>query len=685
MIETNLPASPPHLRAGLSRKRRHALSGGLFLSALLLTPNLALAAAPAAQAGNRPAPVLEKLDAITHGPQLGNVGVGSIRVWARTRQPGAFSVLYSTQPDLSGGILSKPVRTSWEHDSSGWIQLDGLKPGTKYYYALVHEGRVADTRVGGRINSFTTFPDASTFVDPKVNPKGVYNFAFETGTGNNQPDKTPLPPTYTRMLAELKDRIYFQIQNGDWLYEKGREKTEAEWAAANGVGKPPRSVSLAKGIAGVWKNYRLYLEGSQALADFYKEVPLFVTIDDHEILNDVTGSGHTGFRLDARGKPWQQDLQRDDLQKDVERAVFRDPAVAAWRDYVGWSNPDIGNQQPNYFGEARVEAGSNILTDPNADFTKLDPAKTSNLHVLWGFGNTGVYKIAKVLGKTRIQVEPALDVTETVRYSIGTNLYTKFRVSNADFFLLDTRSNRTLHDKTNLADPNTSMIGPVQKQWLFDELKKSDADFVFIVSSVNLALPHDNGVWYGRGSGGVGKDDGWTAHLHEREELLKVAESLHKPVFFLTGDLHKSFVARVAPGVYDVGTGPHTSNNHRLGDAGGSPPSGWYQSGDRLVNVLWSSNQYRNDSGGNAGQASGKGWPIYTVIRANNAYNIPDAEGKDRWIAYPEPQVVFEFRDGYTGDLVFAHSVSTSEAKPDRTPVPPEVVKTLGGIETGGR
>ena len=86
-------------------------------------------------------------------------------------------------------------------------------------------------------------------------------------------------------------------------------------------------------------------------------------------------------------------------------------------------------------------------------------------------------------------------------------------------------------------------------------------------------------------------------------------------------------------------------------------------------------------AGGASGQARGKGWPIYTTIRVNNAFNIPDKNGKDRWLAYPEPQVIFEFRDGYSGDLVFAHSVSTSEAKPQPTPVSAAVVKALGGIK----
>jgi hypothetical protein len=151
-------------------------------------------------------------------------------------------------------------------------------------------------------------------------------------------------------------------------------------------------------------------------------------------------------------------------------------------------------------------------------------------------------------------------------------------------------------------------------------------------------------------------------------------------VIFLTGDLHKSYVTRLAPGIYDVATGPHTSSNHRIGDAGGAPPAGLYQSGDRLVNILWSSNQYRNDSGGNSSTQVRGGWPVYTTVHINNAFNIPSADGAPRWIAYPEPQVVFEFRDGNTGELLFAHSVSTSEARANPQPVSPEQVKLLGGI-----
>jgi alkaline phosphatase D len=74
-------------------------------------------------------------------------------------------------------------------------------------------------------------------------------------------------------------------------------------------------------------------------------------------------------------------------------------------------------------------------------------------------------------------------------------------------------------------------------------------------------------------------------------------------------------------------------------------------------------------------------WPIYTVVHVNNAYNIPDDKGRNRWIAYPEPQVMIEFRDGYTGELEFAYSISTSDARSEKRPVPLERVKVLGGMK----
>ncbi len=73
---------------------------------------------------------------ITHGPLLGNLTSNSVRVWVRTGQPASFDVVYAANPDLSGAVTSKAGKTDWENDATGWTELTGLKPNTKYYYAI---------------------------------------------------------------------------------------------------------------------------------------------------------------------------------------------------------------------------------------------------------------------------------------------------------------------------------------------------------------------------------------------------------------------------------------------------------------------------------------------------------------------------------------------------------------------
>lgn len=121
------------------------------------------------------------------------------------------------------------------------------------------------------------------------------------------------------MLRELKDRIHFSIQNGDWLYEDKRDFTPQQWQKQVGTNELPIALQHAPTLAGVWENYKIYLERSTALSAYHRNVPTSFTFDDHEMLNDVWGAGTPGLR--------------------DRRAVFRDIGTRAWYDYLGWSNP----------------------------------------------------------------------------------------------------------------------------------------------------------------------------------------------------------------------------------------------------------------------------------------------------------------------------------------------------------
>jgi alkaline phosphatase D len=586
---------------------------------------------------------------ITHGPILGRLGAHEVGVWARTARPGAFRVRYGTDPGKLDK-LSPAVTTQLAHDLTGWVHIKGLDADTKYYYRLAPGAEGKGTGLGG---SFRTLPDPADFKDPKLNPRGLFNFRFEFACGNNQ---TPGQgagadlPTFKTMLPRLKDKIHFAILNGDWLYEDKRDYSPAMWRRQVGIGagELPDAVRYAPTIVGVWENYKTYLSRGKPLAAWHREVPSFFTFDDHEILNDVWGAGTPGLR--------------------DRRAVFRDIGVRAWYDYLGWSNPTTF-KQPIRFGKARLKAGNDVLTDPKADFSTLDLKQANNLHVHWGTPtagvndnaldgvdgdpNAGVYEIVAVLGKDRLRIRPAAKKDGTASYSIGRRSYYHFRVSNCDFFALDTRSQRQMHDVRHPAKPGLSMLGKQQKAWLMDGMKKSDADFFFVISSVNFMVPHVGGGKIRAEN----KDDAWTVFLDEREQLIKFWDGLGKPVFVLTGDLHNSFAIKITDRVWEFASGPHNSNNHWYTDEGGRPAAGPFKYGPRACDIRWSTH-FRNDIPRDQLQH-----PTYTVVQVNNVHNNPKRVGDTRWVAFERPQVVVQFYNGRTGELRYAEAVTAATKK----------------------
>ncbi|MCP5116047.1 MAG: alkaline phosphatase, partial [bacterium] len=411
---------------------------------------------------------------ISHGPVLGGLTATSVKVWARTARTGEFRVRYGLAPEALNRVAG-PARTELGRDNTGVVEIAGLRPDTKYFYRVE----------GGEGGSFKTLPDAEEARSP-LNPAGLFNFSFEYACGNQQ-KIDPTLPAFRTMLEQLKDRIDFAILNGDWLYEEKREYSISEWRKQVGLGEtaPPRLLEIAPSITGVWENYKLYLERGRPLAAWHREIPSFFTFDDHELLADLNGCGTVGLRN--------------------RRAVFRDVGVEAWNHYLGWSNPRDFEQRIT-FGKTTLKAGSDVLEDASADFTKLNLAETGTLMVHWGEENdavfdpkldevggdpnAGVYEIAKVLDAHRLGIRPAAKADSRVSYSIGEFSHYRMRVSNAEFFVLDTRSHRQLHDTRNPYKEDVSMLGAAQKQWLKEGMRASDADFFFVVSSVNLMIPH---------------------------------------------------------------------------------------------------------------------------------------------------------------------------------------------------
>ena len=575
-------------------------------------------------------------------------------VWARTSAPGEFRVRYRRAP---AGVqqVSDPVTTRLEDDNTGVAVLAGLEADSIYTYEVFTKSNV------GSSGTFRTFPDIDKLKDAEHNPKGLFNFSFEFACGNNQNPQHGAGPalvTYDTLNRQVRDRVLFQVLNGDWLYEERREYPLADWQRAQGIGpdQTPDLVGLAPSIVGVWENYKLYLSRAPNLAAWHRHVPAFYTIDDHEIVNDIYGPATPGFRN--------------------RRAVFRDIGVHAWHNYLAWANP-VEHDRPAHFGIAALEKGSDILTDTNTDFTRLPLEEmTTTLHVHWAGPRAGVkdpepdeseanpnfnvYKIVDVIDRHRLRISPAAAASNSAPYSIGRRNYGKFTVANCAFYLLDTRSHRHLHDFDNPARKDLSMIGSRQFDWLIHSIKTSNADFHFVISSVNFMIPH-----VGAGGGGdfnlaAGKkDDAWTVFLHDRERLIEFWDSLDSPVFVLTGDLHNSYVAKITDNVFEFASGPHNSVNHRpVEDEGNRPANGPFKYGPRPCEILWSTYVLSDIPRKN------RIFPHYCVTQVRNVFNSPRDRDGTRLVAFPKPYVIFEYYDGLSGELVYAQSFHSHKPLP---------------------
>ncbi len=123
-------------------------------------------------------------------------------------------------------------------------------------------------------------------------------------------------------------------------------------------------------------------------------------------------------------------------------------------------------------------------------------------------------------------------------------LYRSFLWGGAHFIVLDTRSFRSLHGQAD--DANKSMLGALQKKWLFAALQSQRAAFTFIITSVPFQ--------------GGGRDT-WGSYKSERQEIeLFLKREGKRGVVFLTGDYHLGRDwSRPEAGYYEFMAGPLAS------------------------------------------------------------------------------------------------------------------------------
>lgn len=573
---------------------------------------------------------------VTHGPVLGDVTANSIRIWIRAKRELEFEVLVVPHrpPFEEAKVFSG--KTIAAEDNTGFIQIENLLPNTIYAYAVRVNDEIIDSRNNIRDPwpTFRTLPDETSYAH-EFNPDGKFNFSFSIGACQRQrsPEDTygiyENPPAFDTIWEKHRHRIAFHIVNGDYTYEETIDGT----------------------AAGIENNYKLYLNRGRSLNRLLKHVPFFTMYNDHEVTDNIDGSGEVG-RGDGN-------------------YLVRDPAVRVWQYYADWANGGRPQKMNVQFGSAKLQADSTIIEDLDADFSRINLDQISTLHIgpflkgkakpkstERGGKNIGVYKVTKIVDKTHLEVDRPFKQTNEAPYSIGTHHYFDRVVGNCHFFFLDTRGERSKWLGVKKShDEDRFVLGETQKRWFLESVKSTKAEFVFVVSPDPWFIYHS--AYHMRGESTESKGDGYSGFVHEREELTAVLDKLEKPVLLLTGDVHHPVAAQITDNVWEFLVSPVNSANHPIGTAGLPPLGGWFDSEGRTIKIKWLGGYPDNV------HYLRQRHTVYSVINVNNIVKAGRKEGPGyQFLAYDAPQVVVSFHDGYTGELLYSEGISTLDAMP---------------------
>ncbi|TWT64534.1 alkaline phosphatase D family protein [Rubinisphaera italica] len=574
---------------------------------------------------------------LVNGPLLGRPADDAVRLWIQTREPVEFEILYSEHLPLDGESQAVSSRTIAEAANTGIVDLAGLKSNTRYYYGVRIQNMLADLResIDDPWPSFRTLPNSSDAKDETYNPEGVFNVRFAVGHCASQAPvesggQYASTPAYTTLLKQHADEAMFAIVNGDIIYEAERDGT----------------------LEGVRENYELYFSRGRSFSKLFRHVPGLFTFDDHDVGWDIHGCGEIGLKEGPH--------------------LIRDIGLQGYRDFIGWANyagPQTGSLR---FGKAEMKSGSDILFDPQADFSDLDPQTVSTIH-LGNFTreakspkrqnqapkNSGVYGLVEVVDAQHLKITPAARVDESIPYSIGTHHYYDWQVSNCHFFALDTRGERSNRNPKNREDPSLFILGPAQEKWLIDGMQNTQAEFIFLISPDPWMVYHTAAhVNKEPGADKDDKGDGFPSFVHQREKLLDLMDQIKKPILIFTGDVHASASIKITDNVWEMMCGPLGSTGHPLGTLGNPPTGGMWSSMGRDVEMRWVAGFPNNLPYQRIRNT------FYGMVQVNNVLKVASPEGNQpQWTAFDEPTVTIRWHDGYNGSLMYAETISTMDAR----------------------
>ena len=193
------------------------------------------------------------------GPLVGGLSYNRANIWARADSPSTLHAWLATKPDASDAQWVGSTDLLAENGNTGIVSLIDLKPDTRYFYAVSLQKETPPS--ASDFFAFTTFPEPGT--------RTAFNFMF--GSCYLPPDEHG-GQTMDELCHHIDDeKLRFGLLLGDQIY--------ADNVTHNGLGR----------IAVTLDDYRaVYAQtwSRPAMKSFLPNLPLFMTLDDHEVDND---------------------------------------------------------------------------------------------------------------------------------------------------------------------------------------------------------------------------------------------------------------------------------------------------------------------------------------------------------------------------------------------------------------
>lgn len=208
---------------------------------------------------------------ITHGPMSGEVTAETAVLWARGSEPGELRFELASTEAFTDTLAVAIALVDETTDLTGETAVDDLQPSTPYHYRVTLT--VGDSRSDYATGQFKTAPAAST--DDEITP---FSFVFGSCLGGQGYCRDPQTgwAIFETMRQAQPD---FFILTGDTIYG------DSACPAPNNV---PGSEGPFADLDGFRNRYRYHLE-DESYAAFLRQTPVYVTWDDHEVIDDFGG------------------------------------------------------------------------------------------------------------------------------------------------------------------------------------------------------------------------------------------------------------------------------------------------------------------------------------------------------------------------------------------------------------